>query len=240
MDSYEQLEQEFSSFYKQLAGTGDAQRAFHSLIWPYLGHERHYHTIDHLAQGIEEWEEVAHLLEHPARVGMAWLGHDSIFKANERGNEERSAHFMYNLLSVARIPKYIREGIASLILSTRHSAVPSGNDGKYIADIDLTIFGQPTDAFDEYERRIRKEYAFVEEKEFRARRAEILERFLKRPEGIYLTDHFSKKYDIHAQENLRRCVARLRDDAAFNAFFPLVTKATGHPYSEIRSRAENI
>jgi predicted metal-dependent HD superfamily phosphohydrolase len=72
----------------------------------------------------------------------------------------------------------------------------------------LSIFGRAAARFDAYERAIRREYDHVPEKTFAKGRAAILRGFLNRP-TIYLTNHFKRRYEPAARENLRRSVERL-------------------------------
>jgi predicted metal-dependent HD superfamily phosphohydrolase len=57
---------------------------------------------------------------------------------------------------------------------------------------------------------VREEYAFRPEPEWRARRAEILRRFLAQPR-LFLTPEFAR-FETPARANLARSIARL--DAA--------------------------
>jgi predicted metal-dependent HD superfamily phosphohydrolase len=85
---------------------------------------------------------------------------------------------------------------------------PGTADGRLLVDIDLSIFGRSGARFDAYERAIRREYDHVPERAFAKGRAAILRGFLDRP-AIYLTNHFKRRYEPAARENLRRSVERL-------------------------------
>jgi len=76
-------------------------------------------------------------------------------------------------------------------------------------DIDLASLALPWDQFEENGRRIRREYAHVPEPEFRAARAAVLERFLRRPH-IYATAFFRERLEERARANLMRRIAEFR------------------------------
>src|SRR5439155_17414596 len=82
-----------------------------------------------------------------------------------------------------------------------------------LIDVDLSIFGQPESRFEEYERQIREEYAWVPATIFAAKRAEILRRFLAR-ERIYSTNFFQQKLERRARENIQGSLRRLRPTIA--------------------------
>lgn len=63
-----------------------------------------------------------------------------------------------------------------------------------------------------YARQIRREYSFVPAEVYRAKRAAVLEKFLK-CEALYKTPQLREELEEQARENLARELARLRDPA---------------------------
>jgi predicted metal-dependent HD superfamily phosphohydrolase len=150
---------------------------------------------------VQELEEARHLMDNPDATEWGLWHHDEVMKEQSRVNEERSALSAYNTAKHALLSDEFAEHAKRAALATKHDKIPETKDEKYAADIDLSIFGKPPEEFDEYEGNIRKEYSWVDEKTFWARRVEILERFLKR-EQIYSTEFFRDKYEDQARENL--------------------------------------
>lgn len=72
----------------------------------------------------------------------------------------------------------------------------------------LVDLGAAPARFDEYERQVRAEYAFVPETIFRRRRAEVLAGFVAR-DRIYSTAHFNETDEARARANLGRSIAAL-------------------------------
>jgi predicted metal-dependent HD superfamily phosphohydrolase len=93
-------------------------------------------------------------------------------------------------------------------MATRHKAVPRGTDAEILVDIDLSILGAAPDRFDEYERQVREEYAWVPDFLFRRERKAILKEFLARPQ-IFSSTHFRGRYEQQARSNLERSLERL-------------------------------
>ena len=100
------------------------------------------------------------------------------------------------------------DAVRGLILATLHASLPLSADAAVVADIDLAVLGKPQEAFDDYERAIRREYGHVAEAAFRAGRAEVLRGFLARPR-IYATDSFARRYEMTARQNLGRSLSAL-------------------------------
>lgn len=139
---------------------------------------------------------------------MAIWFHDVVYDSRGKENEERSAEVWHRVADSAGLDDPLRARVTDLILATKHAAPPIDSDAKLIVDVDLTILGQPAKRFDEYERQIRDEYAWVEPAAFTAGRGKVLTAFIKRG-SIYFTEHFRAKYEAQARENLRRSLERL-------------------------------
>ena len=77
-----------------------------------------------------------------------------------------------------------------------------------LVDIDLAILGADAARFDEYERQVREEYAWVPSIMFRRTRRRILEQFLERPR-IFQTAAFYEAREAAARQNLQRSVKQL-------------------------------
>jgi predicted metal-dependent HD superfamily phosphohydrolase len=99
--------------------------------------------------------------------------------------------------------------VGALVLLTKHVQPPVSRDAELLLDVDLSILGREPAVFADYDRRIRGEYAWVPEEQYRARRAAILEGFLHRP-SIYRTAFFRDRLEAQARDNLERAIARLR------------------------------
>lgn len=188
-------------------GTPDAE--YKKLVDAYSEPHRHHHTLGwHIVDGLDELWRIRPLLKKPDEVELAWWFHDLVYKKQSKVNEKRSAQAANSLCTNAMLEKGFADDVSALVLDTGHNEVPKTSDGKFIADIDLLIFGKPPEVFDEYECRIRKEYSWVDLEEFKSGRAAVLQRFVKRP-NIYYTDIFQNKYEAQAKQNLERSLKML-------------------------------
>ncbi len=165
---------------------------------------RSYHNWSHIEFCLAEFQPIANLCENPLAVELAIYFHDCIYDPVRHDNEEQSADTAARMLA-DRVPAAIIHSVQSLILDTRHTAPPASPDGRYLADIDLSILGRPATEFDAYERAIRQEYAHVPPADFARGRATILRDFLARP-YIYLTAWFQDRYELQARANLVRSI----------------------------------
>ena len=206
----------FISLWRQLGASGDPEPVFTDLAARYREPHRSYHTLDHIAQCLDEFASAQHLLREPLTVEMAIWYHDAIYTIGRRDNEEQSATFAWGICAGAGLGQQFSGTVADLIrMTATHHAADNGGDERVFADIDLSILGQPPAAFAAYDAAIHREYVMlggVDATLFRVKRAEILSEFLQRAETnqLYTTSFFQQKYGTPARENLRSAVAALR------------------------------
>jgi predicted metal-dependent HD superfamily phosphohydrolase len=170
--------------------------------------QRHYHTVQHLDECFERWPEIRDHAAHPAEVALALWFHDAIYDTHRSDNEALSAVLARDTALGLGVPANAAQRIADLILFTRHAVEPEGADAEALVDVDLSILGAASVRFDEYERQVRREYAWVAEETFRKRRAEVLAQFLGR-RHIYSTALFRERYEPPARANLERSLHAL-------------------------------
>jgi predicted metal-dependent HD superfamily phosphohydrolase len=188
---------------------------FDQLQSRYAESHRFYHTFDHIRDCLQQFDTARFLTERPAEAAIAIWFHDAIYDPHKSDNEERSARWAERALCEAGVPAPAPERVRDLIMVTEHKIPPVGRDASLLADIDLSILGRAPAVFDEYERQIRQEYAWLSDEAYREGRAAILRGFLAR-KRIYLTGHFYRLFEEQARHNLKHALSRLMSERAFH------------------------
>ena len=200
------LHQSWERAWKGVGAIGDNDPLFRLLIERYDEPHRKYHTRQHLSECLDSFETVRDLPPHPCEVEAALWFHDAIYDVKRHDNEEESAKLARTAFAAAGVPSNSTDLIESLILVTRHTALPNSLDEQLLVDIDLSILGAPEPRFAEYELQIREEYSYVPGWLFRRKRRAILRTFLERPR-IYSTRHFFAALEDQARQNLKRAIS---------------------------------
>ena len=172
----------------------------------YAEPQRHYHTMQHLGECLAWFEREKALAEHPGEVALALWFHDAIYDVHAHDNEARSADWAREALLDAGADGDAAGRVHALVMATRHDAVPEGRDAELLIDIDLSILGAERARFDEYERQVQAEYAFVPDEVRLPRRRTILQRFLDR-KAIYATARMHALLEAQARANLKRSIS---------------------------------
>jgi predicted metal-dependent HD superfamily phosphohydrolase len=95
--------------------------------------------------------------------------------------------------------------VASLILRTKSHVAGEDTDAQVLIDADLAILGANEADYQTYAQKIRSEYGWVPETEYREGRRQVLERFLTRPKIF----HFLSNLEEPARRNIAAEIVRL-------------------------------
>lgn len=209
MPELETLDQgRWTRLWRRLGARGTGLSTFTGLVAAYAEPARAYHTAEHIRDCLSQFDLSSNTAQRADEVEAAIWFHDAVYLPAGSDNEDRSADLARTALAGSGVPPEVTGIIAGLILATRHLTVPSEPDAALLCDIDLSIFGSPPGVFDEFERRIRREYAWVPESVYRSARSEILQGFLGR-RFIYQTGYFRDRYEAPARANLQRVLKEL-------------------------------
>ncbi len=199
---------DWSAAWRDLALPAPPPAVLDTVLRAWAEPHRRYHTLQHLAECLALFARERALADRPGEVGLALWFHDAVYDTSRHDNEAASAAWAASVMREAGAGDEVVMRVQSLILATCHDGVPATADARLLVDIDLAILGAAPERFDEYERQIRAEYAFVPAARFRAKRGEILRGFLDRS-ALYATTALASRLEAPARANLARAIAGL-------------------------------
>jgi predicted metal-dependent HD superfamily phosphohydrolase len=207
------FQERWYGLWERIGARGDPSIPLADLIDRYNEPWRVHHTLAHPEAMFAEFDECRRSEEFcfmdPDAVEMAIFYHDAVYDTRATDNEEKSAELFLTVAEWSNLAESFICEVSRIILASKHTELPRGVNCRVLCDIDLAILGQPEEVFDEYDCRIREEYNWVPEEQFRTGRLEIMEGFLGRP-FVYSTQFFRGKYGRQARMNLLRSMERLR------------------------------
>lgn len=189
--------------------TADAQLAaqlWESVQTAYSATDRHFHNLLHLEQMLNELTAVQLQIQDWDTMVFSVFYHDIVYDViryvTENDNEEQSAEAAEKALQSIGYPvKKIEQCKGQILATKKHE--PSGDDGNFLTDADLSILGQPWNVYERYRKAIRHEFAVYPDNIYHAGRAAVLKNFL-RSSRLFKTEHFFNRYEAAARENIER------------------------------------
>ncbi|MEI7553696.1 hypothetical protein [Candidatus Chlorohelix sp.] len=170
---------------------------------------RYYHTLEHITSTLSIIKSLQDKAQNLIALKLAAWFHDVIYDSKAKDNEEQSAAYMRKILGAAGVALALIEQSERLILATKtHQAASNDTDCQILLDADLSILGSPAEEYETYRHKIRLEYAWVPEEQYRTGRIQVLESFLERT-SLYYTRPIYEWYEIQARFNLRKEIESL-------------------------------
>lgn len=189
----------------------DAGPVFDALAAAYSAPDRHYHTLEHLAEMFGVADRLAPAAADPDAVRLAVWFHDAVYDPRAKDNEARSADLAADRLGRFGVPPATVGRVGRLVRATAHLASadpPPDRDAAVLLDADLAVLGASEDRYRRYAADIRKEYSFVPDGDYRVGRAAVLRLFLARPR-IFRCDEMFGECEARARANLAAELAEL-------------------------------
>ena len=171
---------------------------------------RHYHGLAHVEALLRWLDRSRDLAADPRAIEAAIWFHDAMYDPRSARNEADSAQLARRELTALQWPGPAIDKIEAMVLATAGHAPDSDaaadQDTRLFLDLDLSILGQPAQAYAAYSAAIRAEYLHVAEDAYRARRRRVLESFLARP-AIFQTARWRQAWEAQARANMRQELA---------------------------------
>lgn len=199
------LQEHWEQDWRRLGLTGDAAW-FARIQASYAAPGRHYHCVQHLAECLELFDDVACIADRPGEVAIALWFHDVVYVPMARDNDALSAEMAGLALQAAGAGAETIARVRALVMATARHEGAADRDTALVIDIDLAILGAAPARFAEYERQVRAEYAAVPADLYGRKRREVLAHFLARP-AIFTTPVLHARLEQQARVNLRLSVS---------------------------------
>jgi predicted metal-dependent HD superfamily phosphohydrolase len=168
---------------------------------------RYYHVFSHVGFMIIARQRF--FPDAPDELDKAIYGHDVVYDARRKDNEERSAVGMAEIQrSLGDSERSITEVKRLIPLTQRHEPAIGDVAGVQLCDLDLLSLGLPAKDYQANTLRIRQEYAYATDAEWAAERTAFIDRFLQR-QVIYVTEAIRAEFEAAARRNLEHERAQL-------------------------------
>lgn len=128
---------------------------------------RHYHTWHHIHDMLTFLQETGYLSDE---MFLATVFHDAVYDPRKFDNEEKSAELFSGMFKGAEDSRKI---IVEMILETK-SHKPTTFFSKLLCRADLNIFTKPFNEIIEYDKQIFREFQWVDLKEYKEKRIQVL------------------------------------------------------------------
>ena len=176
--------------------------------------QRAYHTLKHIQQLFQQFEQVTDKLYEAHIIALALYYHDVIYEPARSDNELKSAEYAIESLSPYLTNEQCKYIYALIIMTATHQINKSTDEDKisdaaYLLDMDLSILGAPWSEYQQYTQAVHQEYAHIAKEDYRNGRIAVLQQLLAHP-TLYLTEYYHARLEEQARDNIKREITLLR------------------------------
>jgi predicted metal-dependent HD superfamily phosphohydrolase len=179
------------------------EELWHEIEQHYAHRKRHYHTLNHLENLLEQLTEIKPMIKDWDVVLFSLYYHDVIYNALRQDNEQKSAELAEKRMKSINIPLEIIENCKAQIMATKAHFLSENEDTNYFTDADLSILGQNWETYSTYYQNVRKEYAIYPDFVYNPGRKKVLKHFLAMG-SIFKTAYFYEKFEQQARVSLEK------------------------------------
>ncbi len=169
----------------------------------YSGANRHYHTLAHLENVLQQLLAVKELLQDWDCILFGLYYHDIIYNPLLSNNEAQSADFAQKRMQRMAVDSDTIARCKKHIVATQSHQFSAHSDTNFFTDADLSILGQSWEEYSLYSQNVRKEYAIYPDMIYKPGRKKVLNHFLT-IDRIYKTDFFYGQFESQAKQNISR------------------------------------
>lgn len=167
----------------------------------YSSKNRHYHTLQHLENLLEQLIAVKQELKSWESVLFSLYYHDIIYNVLKSNNETKSADLAEKRMNQIAVSTEIIGNCKKQILATKSHKKSAENDTNYFTDADLSVLGESWEKYSQYYKNVRKEYFIYTDAVYNPGRKKALNHFLEM-DRIFKTDYFYNKFELQAKQNI--------------------------------------
>ena len=198
----------FSIFQKYLIEESEINNLFEKIIKEYQSDDRFYHNSDHIYNFLNYLQQHKENIINWKVLNLAVWFHDVIYDPKEKDNEEKSAQYARIKLKELGIPEDVIIQVEKFIKATKTHEATDNNDLEFFLDGDLAILGSDEAQYKTYAQKIRREYLWVPDEQYKLGRKKVLEKFLQR-KNIFFTQNACDQFEEKARQNLNREIEQL-------------------------------
>ena len=137
--------------------------------------------------------------------------HDIIYIPSRNDNEEESINVFEKFYSETNPKNLKKVKVIEFITETKNHLLSENYDDEVNLFLDMDMHIIAEDNWEDYENKIRKEYCYVDDNEYKNKRKQFLENLLNK-EKIFRTNIFYNTYEQIARNNINNIINKLNND----------------------------
>ena len=171
---------------------------------------KYYHNLNHIYSFVELFEKYNNNIQnYKSEFLISIFFHDIIYIPSRNDNEDESMNLFNKFYSEINPKNLNKEKVIEFISETKNhtlNIIHNNKELNYFLDMDMHILSEEN--WEDYENKIRKEYPYLSEIEYKNGRIKFLQSCLNK-EKIYRTKIFYDAFEQKARSNIKKIIEKL-------------------------------
>ena len=171
---------------------------------------KYYHNLNHIYSFVELFEKYNNNKQnYKSEFLISIFFHDIIYIPSRNDNEDESMNLFNKFYSETNPKNLNKEKVIEFISETKNhtlNIIHNNEELNYFLDMDMHILSEEN--WEDYENKIRKEYPYLSEIEYKNGRIKFLQSCLNK-EKIYRTKIFYDAFEQKARSNIKKIIEKL-------------------------------
>ena len=186
---------------------------WHEILEHYTKKWKFYHNLNHIFSFVCLFEKYNNYIQnYKNEFLISIFFHDIIYIPSRNDNEEKSIDIFNKFYLEIKSENLNKEKVIEFITNTKHHLLPLNNNSEeinYFMDMDMEIIAEEN--WEDYENKIRKEYCYCNDIEYKHKRKQFLQSLLNK-DKIFRTKIFYDTYEQKARKNLTNIINKLNSN----------------------------
>ena len=194
----------------KIENKNDVDYWWHEILENYTKKWKFYHNLNHVYSFVNLFEKYNKFINNYKNEFLISIYfHDIIYIPSRNDNEEESINMFNKFYNEVKPNNLNKEKVIEFIAETKNHSLSKDYDFELDLFLDMDMQIVSDENWEDYENKIRKEYCFVDETEYKNKRRQFLQGLINK-NRIFRTQIFYDTYEQIAKNNITNIINKLK------------------------------
>ena len=194
----------------KIENKNDVDYWWHEILENYTKKWKFYHNLNHVYSFVNLFEKYNKFIKNNKNEFLISIYfHDIIYIPSRNDNEEDSINMFNKFYNEVKPNNLNKEKAIEFIVETKNHSLSKDYDFELDLFLDMDMQIVADENWEDYENKIRKEYCFVDETEYKNKRKQFLQSLVNK-NRIFRTQIFYDTYEQIAKNNITNIINKLK------------------------------
>ena len=194
----------------KIENKNDVDYWWHEILENYTKKWKFYHNLNHVYSFVNLFEKYNKFINNYKNEFLISIYfHDIIYIPSRNDNEEESINMFNKFYNEVKPNNLNKEKVIEFIAETKNHSLSKDYDFELDLFLDMDMQIVADENWEDYENKIRKEYCFMDETEYKNKRRQFLQSLVNK-NRIFRTQIFYDTYEQIAKNNITNILNKLK------------------------------